>query len=33
MYYVLDKEVLAEKEIFVVQRANGRILVPSPPPP
>ncbi len=29
--YVLDREVVAEKEGFVVCRANGRILVPSPP--
>ena len=32
MYYVLDREVVAEKEEFVVWRANGQILVFSPPP-
>ena len=30
MYYVLDREVVVEKEEFVVWRANGWIL--SPPP-
>ena len=29
MYYVLNREVMAEKEGFVVWRANGQILVPS----
>ena len=28
--YVLDREVVAEKEGFVVWGANGWILVPSP---
>ena len=28
----LDREVVAEKDGFVVWRANGRSLVPSPPP-
>ena len=32
MCYVLDREVVAEKEGFVVWRANGRILVPPLPP-
>ena len=32
MCYELDKEVVSEKEGFVVWRANGRILVSSPPP-
>ena len=32
MYYVLGREVVGEKEEFVVWRANGRILVPFPPP-
>ena len=32
MYYVLDREVMAEKEGFIVWRANRQILVPSPPP-
>ena len=31
MSYVLDKEVVVERERFVVWRANGRIWVPSPP--
>ena len=30
---VLDREVGAEKEGFVLCRANGWNLVPSPPPP
>ena len=29
---VLGREVVAEKEGFVVWKANGRILVSSPPP-
>ena len=32
MCYVLDREVVAVMVGFVVWRANGRILVPSPPP-
>ena len=32
MYYVLDRELVADKEGVVVWRANGQILVPSPPP-
>ena len=32
MYYVLDMELMAEKEGFVVWRANGWILVPSGSP-
>ena len=31
MCYVLDREMVAEKEGFVVWRANGRKLVPSFP--
>ena len=29
---MLDREVVGEEEGFVVWRANGRILFPSPPP-
>ena len=32
MCYVLDREVVTEKEGFALWRVNGRILVPSPPP-
>ena len=32
MYSVLNREVVPEKEGFVVWGANGRILVPSSPP-
>ena len=32
MYYVLDREMVAEKEEFVLWRVHGQILVPSPPP-
>ena len=32
MYYVLDREMVAEKEGFAVWRANGHILVPSSVP-
>ena len=32
MYNVLDRQVVAEKEGFVVWRANGPTLVPSPVP-
>ena len=32
MYFVLDREVLAEKERFVEWTANGQILVHSPLP-
>ena len=31
MCYVLDREVLAENEGFVVSKEFGQILVPSPP--
>ena len=33
MYYVLDREVVTEKERFVVWSANSQILVPSSPLP
>ena len=33
MYYVLDREVMAEKEGFVLRRTNGQTLfLPLPPP-
>ena len=32
MYYVLNRKVMAEKEGFVLRRANGWSLVPSPSP-
>ena len=32
MYYVLDREVVVEKEGFIAWKANGRILVPPLPP-
>ena len=32
MYYVLDREVMAEKEGFVVWKDIGQIWVPSPIP-
>ena len=32
MYYVLNRKVMAEKEGFVVWRANEWSLVPSPSP-
>ena len=32
MCYVLDTVVETEKEVFVAWGANGRILIPTPPP-
>ena len=33
MYYVLDRDVVAEKKGFVIWRAEGWILPPPPPSP